>query len=83
MLDYDTIASQAMQLPVADRLRLIDQIAATIPDDQPPTLSPEWLTEIERRSKEIDSGVVSMESWESIRTRIAAPSKGVIANDRK
>jgi putative addiction module component (TIGR02574 family) len=70
MLDYDTIVSEAMQLPVADQLRLIDQLAASVPDDQPPNLSGEWLSEIERRSSEIDSGEVAMESWDSVRSRI-------------
>jgi putative addiction module component (TIGR02574 family) len=70
MLDYDTIISEAMRLSVADQLRLIDQLAASVPDDQPPALSKEWLSEIERRSDEIDSEDVAMESWESIRTRV-------------
>ncbi len=70
MLDYDTIVSEAMQLPVSDQLRLIDQLAASVPDDQPPTLSEEWQEEIARCAEEIDSGAVTTESWDSIRTRL-------------
>ena len=70
MLDLDTIVSEAVQLPVADRLQLIDRLAASVPDDQPPTLSEEWLAEIERRSSEIDRGAVEMESWDTIRERL-------------
>ena len=70
MLDFDAIVSEASQLSVIDRLRLIDQLAASVPDDQPPSLSEQWLTEIDRRSKEIDSGVVATESWYSIRSRL-------------
>lgn len=70
MTDFDTIVSAASQLSVADRLRLIDQLAATVPDDQPPTLSQDWLVEIDRRSAEIDSGEVPIESWESVRERL-------------
>ena len=70
MPDFDAIVLEASQLPVADRLRLIDQLAASVPDDQPPSLSEPWMAEIERRSKEIDSGAVSTEPWESIRTRL-------------
>jgi putative addiction module component (TIGR02574 family) len=70
MLDLDTIASEAVQLPVADRLQLIDRLAASVPDDQPPTLSEEWIAEIERRSREIDRGEVTTESWDSIRARL-------------
>lgn len=39
MPDFDVIASEASQLSVADRLRLIDQLAASVPDHQPPSLS--------------------------------------------
>jgi putative addiction module component (TIGR02574 family) len=56
MPDYATLLAAASQLSVDDRLRLIDDLAATVPDDQPPTLSAEWLEEIERRSAEIDAG---------------------------
>ena len=70
MLDYDAIVSEAAQLPVADRLRLIDQLAASVPDDQPPSLTEQWMVEINRRSKEIDSGEVTTEPWESIRGRL-------------
>ena len=72
MLDYDTIVAEASQLPVADRLRLIDRLSESVPDDSPPTLSGTWLTEIDRRSKEIDSGAVATEPWESIRSRLFA-----------
>ena len=70
MLDFDAIISEASQLSVVDRLRLIDELAASVPDDQPPSLSEQWLTEIDRRSKEIDSGVVTTEPWDSIRSRL-------------
>ena len=70
MLDFDAIISEASQLSVADRLRLIDQLAASVPDDQPPSLAEGWMAEIERRSKEIDSGAVTPEPWDSIRSRL-------------
>ena len=70
MLDFDAIVSEASQLSVADRLRLIDQLAASVPDDQPPSLSEQWMAEIARRSKEIDSGAVTTEPWDSIRSRL-------------
>ena len=36
MSEYDTVLSAASQLPVTDRLRLIDELASSVPDDQPP-----------------------------------------------
>ena len=70
MKEFDSVYSAAAQLPVSERLRLIDALAATVPDDQPPSLSAEWLSEIERRSAELDAGTATTESWESIRTRL-------------
>ncbi len=70
MPDYDAIISEASQLTVPERLRLIDQLAASVPDDQPPSLTDLWFTEVDRRSNEIDNGTVATESWESIRDRL-------------
>lgn len=70
MTDYQSVLSAAAQLSVADRLRLIDDLAATVPDDKPPTLSPEWLSEIERRSAEIEAGTVSTVPWAEVRERL-------------
>jgi len=55
---------------VTDRLRLIDELAASVPDDQPPILSETWLKEIERRSSDIDSGAVETEPWPEVRKRL-------------
>jgi putative addiction module component (TIGR02574 family) len=70
MLDFEAIVLEASQLPVSDRLRLIDRLAASVPDDQPPSLSEQWMTEIDRRSNEIDSGAVATEPWDSVRSRL-------------
>ncbi len=70
MPDYQDILASASQLPIEDRLRLIDELASSVPDDQPPKLSEEWLGEIKRRSEEIDSGAVKTESWSAIRERL-------------
>ncbi|HYW78634.1 MAG TPA: addiction module protein [Thermoguttaceae bacterium] len=70
MAEYETVSSAAAELSVADRLRLIDELAASVPDDQPPTLSEPWLAEVERRSAEIDAGTVSPEPWSEVRQRL-------------
>jgi putative addiction module component (TIGR02574 family) len=71
MSNYESVLSAASQLPVDDRLRLIDELASSVPDDQPPKLSDAWLREIDRRSNEIDSGVAT-EDWSDIRARLFA-----------
>ena len=67
MTQYESIFSAAAQLPVNERLRLIDELAATVPDDRPPSLSLEWVGEIERRWGEIESGKVTPVPWETVR----------------
>ena len=70
MSEFDVVYSAASQLSVADRLRLIDALAASVPDDQPPSLSDDWLNEIQRRSAEIDAGTAATEPWENVRQRL-------------
>lgn len=70
MTEYQHVLDNASQLPVDDRIRLIDALASSVPDDHPPSLSPEWLAEICRRSDEIESGAVETESWQDIRQRL-------------
>lgn len=72
MTDYQDILAHASMLPVDDRLRLIDELASSVPEDRPPALSPEWITEINRRSDELDAGNVETESWSDIRQRLFA-----------
>jgi putative addiction module component (TIGR02574 family) len=67
MSSFESILSAASQLPVTDRLRLIDALASSVPDDAPPSLSPEWLAEIERRSAEVDSGAYIPIPWDQVR----------------
>jgi|GEM_PF-1556402 putative addiction module component (TIGR02574 family) len=72
MPDYQTVLSDASKLAVEERLRLIDELASSVPDDQPPHLSQEWLDDINRRSDELDAGTVTTESWSTIRARLFA-----------
>ncbi len=65
---FDSVLSAASQLPVGDRLRLIDALASSVPDDSPPSLSADWLAEIERRSADIDAGKVTTIPWEQVRS---------------
>jgi putative addiction module component (TIGR02574 family) len=70
MTEYQSVFSAASELSLADRLRLIDDLASTVPDDQPPSLPAEWLAEIERRSAELDSGAVQAQPWPEVRERL-------------
>ena len=70
MSNYQTALSAASVLSVSERLQLIDELAAGVPDDQPPRLSKLWLQEIQRRSAEIDGGDVETEDWADVKARL-------------
>jgi putative addiction module component (TIGR02574 family) len=67
MSTVDSLFASALQLPAADRMRLIEALWETIPEDEAMTLSPEWLAELDRRSAEIDAGDVTGATWEEVR----------------
>lgn len=70
MSDYSSVRTAAGKLSVAERLRFIDELVASIPDDQPSSLPEEWAKEIGRRSEQIDTGAVATEPWSDIRKRL-------------
>jgi putative addiction module component (TIGR02574 family) len=70
--DYNSILSAAQQLPQTDRLRLIDALWDTVPDDSALPFSEEWMREIKRRSAELQSGAAATTPWEQIRDEALA-----------
>jgi putative addiction module component (TIGR02574 family) len=67
MADYDSLLSDARQLPLAARIQLIEALWDTVPEDAVPALSEEWVAEINRRSDEYDAGKDQTSPWEQIR----------------
>jgi putative addiction module component (TIGR02574 family) len=67
MPDYDTLFTDASQLPLDARIQLIEALWDTVSEDCGAPLSDEWLAEIDRRSAEYDAGLVQPIPWEQIR----------------
>lgn len=67
MPTVDSVLAKAFNLPVADRIRLIEALCDTIPGYHAMSLSPEWLAEIERRSAEFDTDQATGVSWEEVK----------------
>jgi putative addiction module component (TIGR02574 family) len=67
MNDFQSLFADASQLPVGERVQLIEALWETVPPDAMPPLSDEWLAEIERRSAEYDAGAVTPIPWEQVR----------------
>jgi putative addiction module component (TIGR02574 family) len=81
MSTIDALLADVAQLPVADRLELIDALWDTLPEEALPPLSEEWMAEIQRRSDELDAGTATTVPWEVVqsealaRLRRSPPSK--------
>ena len=67
MLDYQSVLRAANQLPIVEKVQLIEALWDTVPEESLPPLSDEWLAEIRRRSDEFDSGQVATVPWEAVR----------------
>mgnify|MGYP001308281227 CR=1 FL=1 len=67
MPTYETLLTDVARLPVADRIRLMDVIWDTLPDDSLPPLAHEWVTEIQRRSAEYDAGLAETVPWDQVK----------------
>jgi putative addiction module component (TIGR02574 family) len=68
MADFDSLFSDASQLPLEVRIELIEALWDTVPERDVPLLSDEWKAEINRRSDEFDAGSVETSSWEQIKS---------------
>jgi putative addiction module component (TIGR02574 family) len=67
MSDYDSLLSDASQLPIDERIELIEALWDTVPSACMPPLSDEWRAEIHRRSAEYDAGNSQPIPWEQVR----------------
>jgi putative addiction module component (TIGR02574 family) len=67
MTDYQSVLAVATQLPVGDRMQLIEDLWDSVPHEALPPLSSAWIDEIERRSKEFDTGAVQSVPWDEIK----------------
>jgi putative addiction module component (TIGR02574 family) len=56
--NVDLLEAEALQLPPADRARLVERLIASL--DADPEVEEAWAAEVERRNAEIESGAVSL-----------------------
>ena len=68
MSAIDALLADAAQLPIAERLELIDALWNTLPDEALPPLSDEWAAELLRRSAELAAGTAKTIPWEVVQS---------------
>ena len=80
MVDFNHLLSEAKQLSVEDRLRLIEALWDLVPPDADIPLHEEWAAELERRVAAIEDGTSAKVPWSTIRDE--ARSRIGHGNDR-
>ncbi len=78
----EQVLQAALALPEEGRLELVESLLAL--QDPPDGLpcDPAWLSEIQRRSKEIDAGTVRPSSWPVVRERVRQRLDGLSSDFR-
>ena len=71
---YDQVKDEALHLPREDRSRLASRLLESL--DRDDEISPEWLAEVRRRTKDIDEGrtklISSEDAWKQINKEFRA-----------
>lgn len=70
MQSIDEILDAALMLNPADRLRLVARLWEETPPSDWPLPSGAWITEVQRRSAEIDQGQGTSSPWNEVRERV-------------
>lgn len=66
----EEILRAALVLTQDERTELIEELLAARPDSGDLPFDPAWLSEIQRRSAEIDEGRVTLPPWAEVRDRV-------------
>jgi putative addiction module component (TIGR02574 family) len=69
------LVDTALDLPEDDRVQLIDALIDSVSPEEAVSLDEAWLKEIERRSAEVDAGLVKPVPWEDVKKRLLRKSR--------
>jgi putative addiction module component (TIGR02574 family) len=70
-----TLLAEIMQLTPKERRDLVEELCAAVEEDEAFALTPEQMTEIDRRIAEHQSDPSSAVPWEEVRDRLLARFK--------
>jgi putative addiction module component (TIGR02574 family) len=66
----EQIIQAALALPIPERERVIDELVISCEPENGPPLDEAWMAEIQRRSAELDAGLVKPIPWEEVKARL-------------
>ena len=63
------IVKAAIQLPENERVQVVEELLASLEPGNDEGVDAAWAAEIERRSRQIKEGTVSLIPWEEVRSK--------------
>ncbi|MEX0716631.1 MAG: addiction module protein [Planctomycetaceae bacterium] len=72
----ERILQEVLALPAEERRELIDALLVADPPGDDLPFDPAWLSEISRRSAELDAGTVEATPWPIVRERVRRRVEG-------
>ena len=64
------LLSGTLALPAKERARVARRLLASLDETREPQAAEAWLSELERRSREVDEGIADLRSWQAVRASI-------------
>jgi putative addiction module component (TIGR02574 family) len=64
---FDEVLQSARSLPNSERANLIDELIETLEPEDAAPIEDAWISEIARRSRELDDGLVQPIPWEEVK----------------
>ncbi len=72
----EQLIEEAERLPEADRIRLAERVLASFDGEPDRDAADAWADEIERRTREIEQGLVEPIPWSEVKERSARKARG-------
>lgn len=76
MTKAEKLIEEAKKLPEADRIKVAERILATLDGEPDSDAAEAWAREIERRSREIEQGLVKPVPWSEVKKTAARKARG-------
>jgi len=65
------LLSTALALPVRERAKIAHELLLSLDDGADADAAEAWVAELEQRAREVRSGSVTTEDWETVKARLA------------
>jgi len=63
-------AGKLLKLPASERAQLATALLQSLDESEDPDAAQAWLTELDRRAREVIGGTAKLEDWAEVRRRI-------------